>query len=244
MGRDCAACLILSGRPPQMWRDHSFSRNLEEIGQTIAPSHYMAGMLLEYLGLRSEVLPNFAPRPEIARPGPTTPHFVFAGVLEKHKGLDILLRAYIASGVEAELHVLGRGSLEQQVDACASQTGGKVRNRGFLQRSEVLSELSSALCLVTPSSCRENSPLVCIEALSLGVPLLVSPRGGLPELVSGPCGLVADLTVDGLASALRMFEEETAMRNTMAANARRRYDEMHAPERYIAHYLRLAGGLS
>ncbi|HOK28607.1 MAG TPA: glycosyltransferase [Methanomassiliicoccaceae archaeon] len=74
----------------------------------------------------------------------------------------------------------------------------------------------------------------------MGVPLLVSPRGGLPELVSGPCGLVADLTVEDLASALRMFEKEEAMRSSMASNALRRYEEVHTPERYIARYLKLA----
>lgn len=240
--RDCTTCSFLSGRPPQMWRNGSFSQNIGGIDQAIAPSHYMAGVLMDHLRLGSEVLPNFAPRPVAVEPAECMPHFVFVGVLEKHKGLDLLLQAYAASGVEAELHVLGQGTLEPMVDEYAELTGGKVKKLGFLPRPQLLPEIASALGLVAPSACAENSPLSCIEALSLGVPLVVSHRGGLPELVSGPCGLVTDLTVEGISSALRMFESEPAMRRTMARNARRRYEEVHTPDHYLDDYLRLAGG--
>lgn len=239
-GSGCTTCSIASGRPPQIWRNEEFMRSVEGIDRTIAPSHYMSEVLREHAGLRATVLPNFVPRPGCQARTPS--HFLFAGVLEEHKGLDLLLRAYQASGVEAELHIAGSGSLEGMVDEFEERTGGKVRKLGFLQREDMLKEISSALCLVAPSACWENSPLSCIEALSMGVPLLVSPRGGLPELVSGPCGLVADLTVDGLASALRMFEDERDMRERMAANALRRYEELHTPEGYISRYLELAEG--
>ena len=239
-GQGCTVCAISSGRPPQAWRNGTFSRNVGGIDHAIAPSHYMSSVLWERIGLDSTILPNFVPRPDVRARGPS--HFLFAGVLEEHKGLDLLLRAYWASNVDAELHVAGSGSLEGLVDEYEGRTGGKVRKLGFLQRGEMIDELSTALCLVAPSICSENSPLSCIEALSMGVPLLVSPRGGLPELVSGPCGLVADLTVDGLASALRMFADERDMRKGMASNALRRYEEAHTPEDYISRYLELAEG--
>ena len=237
---DCTACSISSGRPPQVWRNGTFSQNIGGIDRIISPSRYMSGILQDRMNVPSTVMPNFVPRPKADR-GKAT-HFLFAGVLEPHKGLDLLLRAYEASGAEVELHVAGSGSLEGMVDEYALRTGGKVRRLGFLQRDRMMEELSTALCLVAPSNCAENSPLSCIEALSVGTPLLVSSRGGLPELVSGPCGLVADLTVESLASALRMFEEETAMRDAMATNAKRRYEEAHTPEAYIAQYLKLVGG--
>ena len=239
-GQGCTACTISSGRPPQMWRNGEFSRSVEGIDRAIAPSRYMSQVLREHVGLESTILPNFVPRP--GKHASSGTHFLFAGVLEEHKGLDLLLRAYEASGVEAELHVAGSGSLESAVDEYERRTGGKVRKLGFLRRGEMIDEMSSALCLVAPSTCSENSPLSCIEALSMGVPLLVSAMGGLPELVSGPSGLVADLTVDGLASALRMFEDERDMRNSMASNALRRYEEAHTPEGYISRYLALAEG--
>ena len=239
-GRGCTTCAISSGRPPQMWRNGGFSRSVEGIDRAIAPSRYMSEVLREHAGLEAAILPNFVPRPDVRAHEPS--HFLFAGVLEEHKGLGLLLRAYEASNVDAELHVAGSGSLEDMVDEFEERTRGKVRRLGFLQRDEMIEELSSALCLAAPSMCSENSPLSCIEALSMGVPLLVSSRGGLPELVSGPCGLVADLTVDGLASALSMFEDKWGMRNSMASNALRRYEETHTPEGYISRYFELAEG--
>lgn len=243
-GRECTRCSITSGRPPQLWRNGTFHQNIGGIDHIIAPSQYMAGVLKHWMDLESTVLPNFVPSAGQVEEREEAPHFVFAGVLEKHKGLDLLLKAYAESEVEAELHVLGLGALGPMVQEYERKTQGKVKGLGFLQRDALLPEVASALCLAAPSACCENSPLACIEALSMGVPLMVSPKGGLPELVSGPCGLVADLTVAGIVSALRMFEEEADMRTAMAENARRRYEEMHTPERYIARYLSLLEGSS
>ncbi len=242
--RDCTACSLRSGRPPQFWRTEGLRASVDALGGAIAPSQYMAGVLKKDVGLESTVLPNFVPRPPRVHGEDIPPHFMFAGVLEPHKGLDLLLRAYVRSEAAAELHVAGKGSLGPMVDEYSRRTGGKVRNLGFLSRDMLMPEVSSALCLASPSACLENSPLSCIEALSLGTPLLVSPNGGLPELVSGPCGLVADLDEDSLASALRMFEEQAELRSSLSFNALRRYEDVHTPELYIASYLQLAGALT
>lgn len=233
----CVTCSICSWRPPQLWRDESFYNKVDDIDYTIAPSKYISDILYKRMGLQSIVMPNFVPRPDAESNDPM--HFLFAGVLEPHKGLDKLLHAYEISGVQAELHIAGSGSLESMVANFEERTNGKVRGLGFLQRDDMIRELSSALCLVAPSASPENSPLSCIEALSMGVPLLVSSVGGLPELISGPCGLAVDLEVNKLASALRMFEDDRHVRDQMASNAIHRYEEMYTPEAYVDRYLML-----
>ena len=54
---------------------------------------------------------------------------------------------------------------------------------GFVQQEEVsnLMALSDALCI--PSIWLENSPGVVIHALSQGLPVIGSNKGGIPELV-------------------------------------------------------------
>jgi len=243
LGRDtcskdrCVTCSLRTGRPPQLWRGAGFMARLRGIDRIIAPSEYMASFLRDRAGLPSTVLPNFVPPPGVVEKKTGKPHFVFVGVLEKHKGLDLLLQGYEKCGVKAELHVLGSGSLEPELKAAAERTGGRVRGLGFLSRKEVLEEVASAIALVAPSVCQENSPLSCIEALSVGTPLIVSRNGGLPDLVAGGCGTVTDTTPDAIGRT--MLEMESGAREEASRNALQRFQTHHSPESYLRSYLEL-----
>jgi glycosyltransferase involved in cell wall biosynthesis len=234
----CVTCSLRTGRPPQLWRGGAFRKRLENVDRIIAPSGYMAKFLKERAGLSSTVLPNFVPSPGEVAEKAAPPHFVFVGVLEKHKGLDLLLQGYERCGTKAELHVLGSGSLEAELRSSTERTGGRVRGLGFLSRQEVLEEVASAIALVAPSVCQENSPLSCIEALSVGTPLIVSPNGGLPDLVAGGCGLVVDTTPEAIGDGLRKMEDGR-LRSEASARALERYQRFHSPESYLRSYLEL-----
>ncbi|MCV2368252.1 glycosyltransferase family protein [Roseateles oligotrophus] len=47
---------------------------------------------------------------------------VFAGALEPHNGIDILVDQWVACGIKQKLHVFGRGSLERHVRQVAMQS--------------------------------------------------------------------------------------------------------------------------
>lgn len=240
----CVSCSLRTGRPPQLWRGKGFRKRLEGIDRIIAPSEYMARFLKERAMLPSTVLPNFVPSPGKVEMKDAPPHFVFVGVLEKHKGLDLLLRGYEECGVQAELHVLGSGSLEGELKAASERTGGRVRGLGFLSRKEVLEEVASAIALVAPSVCQENSPLSCIEALSVGTPLIVSGNGGLPDLVAGGCGLVVGTTAKDIGEGMRRMEAAAEIRSEASRCALERYERFHSPESYLRSYLGLGRGSS
>jgi glycosyltransferase involved in cell wall biosynthesis len=197
----------------------------------------MANFLKQRAGLPSTVLPNFVPPPGAVERKSAQPHFVFVGVLEKHKGLDILLQGYEKCDVKAELHVLGSGSLEPELRAASERTGGRVRGLGFLSRKEVLEEVASAIALVAPSVCQENSPLSCIEALSVGTPLIVSSNGGLPDLVAGGCGLVVDTTPEAIGQGMLRMDPE--LRREASLRSLERFEKFHSPESYMRSYLEL-----
>ncbi len=143
------------------------------------------------------------------------PHFVYVGVLEKHKGLAPLLDAFKEADLDIELHVLGRGSMAQDVKRFEISTDGKVVGRGHLSRDEVIPEVASATALIAPSICQENSPLSCIEALALGVPLIVSSRGGLPEMVSDNNGIAVEPTAKNIAGAMRSIALDNDLRTVL-----------------------------
>lgn len=236
--RRCTYCSLSTRRPPQIWRSWGMGRALSSIDLALAPSRFMADRLGSFLGIEAKVLPNFSAAPDLGEIQPGD-HFSFVGVLEKNKGLDLLLEAFKDERLSRGLHVMGRGSLEPLVKEAEKRTSGRISYKGFLEGRALWSEMASSQALVCPSTGNENSPLACIEALALGVPLVVSRRGGLPELVQGPeCGLVADLDPRSIAEALIRISQRS-LRERLAKNAFIRYQANHQPGGYVESYLRM-----
>lgn len=240
--RRCFGCSLRSYRPYQFWRGKRFERSIDGIDRIIAPSKFMSSIMRLYLRTEPLVIPNFAPRiPMPPARGDADPYFIFASALERYKGLHLLLDAYVKADLASNLHIAGTGTLEPLVKRFEKETKGHVRYKGFLNRTELIEELSSAICLVSPSTCNENSPLSCIEALSLGRPLVVSKNGGLPELVRDPeCGISSETSAEGIARALRRIEGDRDLRLSFSRNALQRYERHHTPERYIDAYMKAA----
>lgn len=240
--RRCLRCSMRSIRPLQIWRSGTFRRAISSIDLLIAPSAFMASTLKQNLGVEVEVIPNFAPRALSVRSSSGSgPHFLFASVLERNKGLDLLLDAYRIGDISTELHIAGRGPLENLVRQRERESDGKIRYLGFIGRDDLIPEIESAVALVLPSRYLENSPLSCIEALALGTPIVVSGRGGLPELVEDPqSGLVCGSSAGEISEVLQRMERDSGLRSLLSKNALERYERNHSPERYVDEYMKRA----
>jgi glycosyltransferase involved in cell wall biosynthesis len=239
--RKCLRCSFSSMRPYQYWRSRMLSGAIHGVDRIIAPSEFMAHLLESRLRVDSVVIRNFVPRLDDIGTAPAERrHFVFASVLERHKGLDLLIESFKCGRFDSELHIIGSGSLEPLVRRSEKETEGKVKHLGFIPHRDVVREIASSLCMVMPSTWYENSPLSCIEALSLGRPLVVSRMGGLPELVRDPeCGIECDLTPDSLSAALKAIESDDTLRKKLSENAMAKYAKQHTQERYLSTYMKL-----
>jgi hypothetical protein len=92
---------------------------------------------------------------------------------------------------------------------------------GSMSREKLRKALAGTPIAVVPSRW-ENLPYSCIEAMSSGLPVLVSPHGGMRELIGhGESGwIAADATAAALAAALRTaLETPPARRAKMGQNA-------------------------
>ncbi|MDD1770719.1 MAG: glycosyltransferase [Methanomassiliicoccales archaeon] len=235
----CTSCCLRTGRPPQFWRGEGILRRFRTMKYIIAPSTFMSKQLQRFLGLNSIVLPNFTKQLESSM-GPTTGHFVYAGVLEPGKGVDALLDAFATRDTKLELHVYGSGSLERRAREVEIATNGRVKYLGFQTGKPLWDDIASATAMIMPSRVNDNCPLSCVEALSLGVPLIVSDRGGLPELVRDPdCGLVVEPEAPIIAIAATTLTSDTKMREILASNARKRFESRHTASAYLRDYLDL-----
>ncbi len=136
-----------------------------------------------------ELHPFLAPR----RPLPERPRALFVGVLEAYKNVDGLAAAWrlAAPRLEgAELHLVGKGTLEPVAETLAREPG--VSWDRELSSEQVAAALDEAWVLVLPSR-SEGMGRVLVEAFCRGRGVVGTRAGSIPDLVAdGVSGLLAD----------------------------------------------------
>ncbi|MGZ6642073.1 MAG: glycosyltransferase [Solirubrobacteraceae bacterium] len=175
----------------------------------------------------------FAPNGRHARPaGPL--RVLCVGTLHEVKGQAHLIEAcrlLAADGVGIACRLVGDGPDRAMLERRAATAGleGRVVLVGALTREQVSAELAAADVLVAPSvptraGKREGIPVVLMEAMSSGLPVVASELSGIPELVEHDVSglLVAPGDAAGLASALRRLAGDPALRRRFGAGGRRR----------------------
>jgi glycosyltransferase involved in cell wall biosynthesis len=116
------------------------------------------------------------------------------GTLHEVKGQPYLIEAcrhLQERGYNFECHFVGEGPDRKSLDELVKQAGlaGKVRFHGRLTRDEIARLLVDADVLTVPSvptsdGRREGIPVVLMEAMGSGVPVIASQLSGIPELVN------------------------------------------------------------
>jgi glycosyltransferase involved in cell wall biosynthesis len=123
---------------------------------------------------------------------------VFLGDVSEAKGVPDLLRA-VASLLPGEVSLTLVGPLklipQNQVLLKNCEGNGTVTFVGQKSKEDALSLLSQSHVLILPSKV-ENLPNVILEAYSLGIPVIATAVGGVPQLVAeGETGWL--ISVDG-----------------------------------------------
>ncbi len=159
--------------------------------------------------------PAWAPADYAARRHPL--HILFMGTIEPRKNVGTLLRAYaelLARQPDAPSLVLAGGL----TPACASildelarpPLAGRARHVGYVSGA-VRERLYREAAMVVLPSLDEGFGLPALEAMTIGVPVVVSSRGALPEVV-GAAGVIVDPDdVAGMASAMHRILSEPGL---------------------------------
>ena len=147
--------------------------------------------------------PNFVDDPGPRANGPSeSEQVLFVGRLSPEKGILELLDAWRrASPRKLRLLVVGDGPLMSQARAHADAS---IRLLGRLRKSEVSKLMLSSRALVLPSKSYEVQPMVLLEAMAAGLPVLASDLGGNSEVLGaiGAEWLVAPGRVEDWSRAL------------------------------------------
>ena len=127
------------------------------------------------------------------------------------------------------LVIAGTGPDEEVLRRRAS--GADVRFAGWLE-ADALAELRSrAAVVLVPSRCEEACPYAVLDPLAEGTPVLVSDRGGLPEMVE-PAAVLPSDDVPAWAAALSELWRDPQRRVALGQAGLRRAGEQFGEQRY------------
>ena len=158
--------------------------------------------------------------------------FLCVGRLHNMKGQDVLVRA-VARAPGVQVDFIGPGDSRSLI-ALARTLGVESRCRfiGLMDHAAVVRAMGDALATVIPSRI-DNRPMVAIESLAAGTPVLASRVGGIPEIFrDGIDGfLVKPDDPDEIAA--KLIEMSAAKAEAMGAAARQYFLEHYEQNKVV-----------
>ena len=199
-----------------------------KVSKFIAVTEFARAKFIE-AGLPAEKLvvkPNFSPDLAPLYPRREGKYAVYVGRLSEEKGIRTLLSAW--RKISLPLRVVGNGPLAGLV-----REAGHELVEGATPES-VAGALAAAEFLVMPSECYEGAvPLVLLEAMALGVPVVTSRFGAATEYFrEGENAWLFSPGIEAeLLSAVERCRSDSAARLRMAGQGRQLYEREFRPER-------------
>lgn len=224
-------------------------KNLSRAARIIVIGDYWRRYLVETLGVPHgtvEVIHNAVPLPPASPPrsGEKRCKIVALGLLGPRKGTPELLDA-LASPVMRELEweavIAGNGTVEaSRTGAAVLGIDGRVNIPGWVSEAAVPGILAAADIFVLPSH-NEGLPVAILEAMGASLPVVTTPVGAIPELVTEETGiLVPPGSAAALAQALADLVRNRELRLRLGMNGRARVEELFRIEeiggRFVAIY--------
>jgi sugar transferase (PEP-CTERM/EpsH1 system associated) len=171
------------------------------------------------------------------------------GRLNEIKRQDVLIRAFARVRerlIDAHLVLVGDGPMREPLGELAEELGlgGCVHFAGFRSHSAPYLKAMNVFALTSRS---EGTPQAVLEALVVGLPVVASRVGGLPELIDhGRTGLLvepgdeAELT-DALLGLLSDLQRSRRLSEAGRLEVEARYDIRRMADEYHRDYLELLG---
>jgi glycosyltransferase involved in cell wall biosynthesis len=257
--RDCALAAVFSGYPNVLTL-HGNMRVHAKRGENKGKPYYRLAAFLEGIALRKTdgvvsissytdelvkplakrtwLLPNAADsRYFEATHKPTQPPtIVFVGGLDERKNPVGFIKACapLFEGTDWKFRLCGTGAKGSaylaELEALAAQYQW-IELAGWKSREELLMEMERASLLVLPTF-EDNCPMVVLEAMAVGLPVIASRVGGIPDLITdGETGLMFNpLNPSSMRGATERILSDAGLRNRLGEAAKREARERFHPE--------------
>ena len=160
--------------------------------------------------------------------------FLYVGKVAVAKGVATLVEAMAESAADEpgwRLDVVGEWESEQTrervlADVAAAALGDRITFHGLLEGDDKWQAFRRAHLLLHPSRW-DGQPVTILEALSVGLPVVATRVGAIPDTVRhGVDGyLMADATAGELVAGIHTVLRDADTYGALCAAARRAYDE-------------------
>ncbi len=238
--RECLRCILHHRRPPQLWRFTGvLERALRNVDAFIAMSEFSRAKHAEFgFPHAMEVLPPFLPDDQHPTDAPSPharPYFLFAGRLERIKGLDDVIPLFETYS-DADLLIAGEGGHASALRALAAGNP-RVHFLGQVSAAELSRLYAHAIALFTPSVCYETFGLGTIEAFRQATPVIARRVGPFPEIIAqSGAGLLFE-SPDELASAMQSLQHDVPLRQRLSIAGRKAFLEHWTDDVVLPRYL-------
>ena len=166
---------------------------------------------------------------------------LFVGNIYESKGVDLIVDALsrLSNHPDACLTIVGGGTKARftQLKAKIAELNleARVRLLGVVTGSAKWQEFRDADLFVFPSFYEaEKYPIVLIEAMGMGLPVISTQWRGIPDILSADerC-LIPPRDLPSLVERLDLFLRDIPMRKEIGLRLRRRFEEKHSEQMYL-----------
>ncbi len=158
--------------------------------------------------------------------------FLFVGRISTEKGIQDVIECWIKNNIKAKLVIAGDGPLRSKLQE-KSKANKSIQWLGQISREEILDKLSVAKAMLFPTRCYEGQPLIILEALSMGCPVITSkignPQNMIDDEINGLHFKVSDIS--DMYDKISILYYKNAKRKEMSYNARKSYLLNYTPEK-------------
>jgi glycosyltransferase involved in cell wall biosynthesis len=153
---------------------------------------------------------------------------LYVGRLSPEKGLEALVRLWGDVAPGFRLRIIGSGPLA----ALANDSPANIEWLGWQSHEQVLAAMKDATFLVFPTRCYEGFPMVLLEAMATGLPVIATALGSVPELIhQRENGLLVPAGRDEhWREAVRWALSHSAPMAEMGCRGRREFEHKYTPE--------------
>jgi len=189
---------------PLVYTEHGFSHDRKLMVRLFQPDHFLTATevakkhMVEYLRIKPEkisVIPNgtilednYYERSKRESDGSARDigvNICYAGRLSEEKGMLVLLDAWEMTAKQypwAHLWIIGDGNMRSEMEQIVVARGLS-RQTTFTGFQDDSSKFLSSMDMVVLPSLTENMSMILLEAMAMGIPVIASDVGGIPEVV-------------------------------------------------------------
>lgn len=201
--------------------------SLNSCDMVICLSEYWAALFKNMGVKKTEVIKNTVVQPDSNPYNPGSSNLTFMGFIEERKGLFDLIKAFDLCRIsdDVTLNIYGSGE-NDALNRLNVEINRKERivYQGWVDATERPGIFKDTAIFILPSY-YEGLPMALLEAMAFGIPVISTPVGGIPDLISDNVDglLINPGDITGLALAIDSLYMEKEKRIKLSSAA---YDKI------------------